>query len=193
MDTLRIMVRSLLVIIFIAAFLEIVLPRSDMKRYINLIIGLFVIVVVLNPILAAVDKGISVELPQVVTGETAETTSALLKKGSQLGSNMRKNAVKEYKEKLAGQVMALAGFNKSITVTKVEIDMVEDTADSGYGQINKILVYTDSKAGKTKDVVVEDISTAQTLSGSMDFKDLRDMLAGFYGLKQEQVLIVNGR
>ena len=52
MEVLVTIVKNLLVIVVIASFLEILLPDSSVRPFVRFAIGLFVILAILNPILA---------------------------------------------------------------------------------------------------------------------------------------------
>ena len=56
MNALKELVRSLAVIIIFTSFMEMLLPNSKMKNYVRLVLGLFVIVIILNPVLAFLDS-----------------------------------------------------------------------------------------------------------------------------------------
>ncbi len=219
MEALRTMVKSVLVIIFVAAFLEIVAPRNDMKRYVNLIIGLFIIVAVLNPFLAVIRQGLSFEVLDNLPSGTQSDTAALLRKGTEMAAGQRKKVTQQYREKLAKQVMALSGLNRNINITGVSIDIVEDTASPNFGQVKKIVLRTGGNSPKsdynrgnsetvTGEVQVEEINIDTGLpakgdTGSPDKlerKDtgrgtgddtarLKELIANFYGLLPEQVEI----
>ncbi|HBT20434.1 MAG TPA: stage III sporulation protein AF [Peptococcaceae bacterium] len=55
MEKLGQLVQNLAVIIIITTFLELLVPNSKMGRYIQLFLGLFIIVMILNPVLNFLD------------------------------------------------------------------------------------------------------------------------------------------
>ena len=57
MEVLVTIVKNLLVIVVIASFLEILLPDSSVRPFVRFAIGLFVILAILNPILAVFFSG----------------------------------------------------------------------------------------------------------------------------------------
>jgi len=203
------MVKSILVIIIISTFLEIVLPRNDMKRYINLIIGLFVIIAVLNPFLSVIHKEISFDVLNTGTDETNSDTGALIRKGREMADSQKTAAARQYKEKLARQISALAGLSQKSAVAGVEVDMNEDTSSADFGQVKKILIRFAGKGGsqpgsspeKSSGPAVGEIQVKEVQINSGTGKDaapagakdvsatagLKDLIANFYGLTPEQV------
>ena len=210
MDTLRVMVKSIIIIIFMAAFLEIVLPRSDMKRYINLIIGLFVIVAVLNPFVGLINKDFSFDIFEKTAAATNSDTEALIRRGQEIGSDQKNEAAKQYKEKLSRQIAAFSRLYPNAGVSGVEIEMVEDPADPNFGQMKRIILHTGRGGGSggengqggpgIRDVEINSviIDSGKAPGGSPNAvksgeksAELKEVIASFYGLTQEQIKIQN--
>lgn len=209
METLRLMVKSVVVIIIMAAFLEMILPRSDMKRYINLIIGMFVIIAVLNPFLAMFHQGFSFDVLEPAGQGAATDTGALIRQGQEMAAAQKTDAARQYKEKLAKQVTALAGIYRN-TPVEVSVDLVEDSTQPDFGAVKKIVIHISPQSAE-KDTVPSgenvaeigeinvdqvNINSGGLQAGSpTDIRDgsylpgLRAMIANFYGLTLEQVEI----
>ena len=205
METLRLMVKSILIIILMTAFLEIVLPRSDIKRYINLIIGLFIIIAALNPILAIFNTGFDFEVlsavPEGITGDT----EALINQGRDIARTRDNRAAGDYKEKLEKQVKSLSGLYQNTNVADVQVDMVADTAAPDFGKINKIVLWIDDSVGIQGQAGVDEVEVNIEVGqgGTENLQDpeksetpgtdrgLREMVADFYGLSPEQIEIRN--
>lgn len=202
MDTLRLMVKSILVIIMLASFLEILLPRSDMKRYINLIIGLFVIIAILNPFLTLIHKEIDLDVFDNVTSQASDTNS-LINKGKELANSERKKAASQYKEKLSKQILGIAGLYQGVKTTGIDIEIVEDPAAKNFGEIRKVVIHTGSKNGESipkdsregvevnvNEVNIELQQTQKGKTGNSDeTQSLSKIIADFYGLTPDQVKI----
>ena len=211
MDTLRLIVKSILIIIFMAAFLEIVLPRSDMKRYVNLVIGLFVIIAVVNPFLTLMDKDLSFDIFEEASLPTEGDTAALIRKGTELGNSQKAQAVSQYKEKLAKQVAALAGLYPNVHVSSVDVEMVEDLASPEFGTVKKIVLHTgvsppeSAKSENSNNVGINEVQVddvrvdpgpkvekpVESVESAADATGLKDVITNFYGLSPDQVVIQN--
>lgn len=208
METIRIIVKSIVVIIIFAAFLEIILPRSDMKRYVNLIIGLFVIIAVLNPFLSALNRGISFDVLSDVGQSGAADTQTLIQNGKDLANAQRTGAVREYKDKLARQIAAMAGLCQKDRISGVDIDMVDDTGSPDFGTVKKVTLHLnkakDAAMLKSQDEPVGDVKVDEIRIGApdplaeanqspsqSDVPALREMIANFYGLSPDQIVIEN--
>ena len=223
METLRLMVKSILVIILMTAFLEVVLPRSDIKRYINLIIGMFIIIAVLNPILAIFNTGFDFEVLSAVPDGITGDPETLINQGKDMARARDNRVAGDYKEKLEKQVKSLSGLYQNTNVADVQVDMVADTAAPDFGKINKIVLWIDDSTAvnsegedsgnsQEKDsgnsqgqVNIDEIEVkievdqggqenSQGLENSENSgpdRGLREMVADFYGLSPEQIVIRN--
>ncbi len=211
MEILRVMVKSILVIIILAAFLEFILPRSEMKRYVNLIIGLFVLIALLNPFLTVIRQGASLNIFDRPAGGAnngaALDTRTLMQKGRQIAAGQKAAAARQYKEKLTRQIAALAGLEQSAGITGVEVELVEDPEAPNFGQLKRIILRADNgnKDNKQRkersesvvgEVRIEQIglpSNESDRAGPGEAKTggkltaLREMIASFYGLGPGQV------
>lgn len=209
METIRTIVKNVLVIIMTAVFLEVVLPRSDIKRYINLVIGLFLVIAVLSPFLQAIHKEFTFDVFDHAAVPDSET-QAIIARGREMAAGQKLQAARQYKEKLTRQVAALAALYPGVRVKRVEIDMVEDPGDPGFGQVKRITVYPSDTGAKdgapggtsttvVEEVKIESISSATAQLGNPEavrkkgdgLRGLQEMIASFYGLTPEQVAVQN--
>lgn len=205
MDTLRLMVKSILVIIMLAAFLEIVLPRSDMKRYVNLVIGLFVILAVLNPFLTLINRGLDLDVFDDIKAKSPDTES-LIRTGKEMAAEDRIKASQQYREKLSRQIMGIAGMYQNTKTTGVDIEMVDDPDSENFGQIKKIIIHTtnersiDSSGNGTGSSTGVEVNVTEINVGTKkpeknqtnrvdSSRGLKDVIADFYGLNPEQIEI----
>ncbi len=119
MDTLVMIVKSLVVLAFLSLFLEMLLPSGSTKKYAKFIMGLLMLVVMINPVLQLVHA----ELPQVVSVDdvaaAGASTDDILAAGEELRQGMETDALTEYEQELAAQVQEeLENFDdvKAVTV-----------------------------------------------------------------------------
>ena len=65
MDILRQLIQTIVVIVILAVFLEMLLPRGDMRRYVKMVMGLLIIVAVLQAVTGAINSDLLQEIPDV--------------------------------------------------------------------------------------------------------------------------------
>ncbi|WP_352404419.1 stage III sporulation protein AF [Sporanaerobacter acetigenes] len=134
--------------IFIS-FLEIVLPRGNMKRFIDMIIGFLIIIVVINPFIKFINKDIDIER-NIFTNmnrfniEYTENDSI---------EDLQQNQITSvYINKIKEDIKDQVEYNFGYKVIDLNVLIVEDMEDKDYGQIRKIeLILEDRKDENIKD------------------------------------------
>lgn len=88
MDWLSQWLQEIIIIILIATFIELILPSQSMQRYIKVVVSLFILLTLLSPIIALLQKGVE---PGSLLGQTpeVETSGTSLSTILQRGESMR--------------------------------------------------------------------------------------------------------
>lgn len=212
MEVLRNIVQSILIIILLTTLLEMLLPEGDMRSYVRLVMGLFVIMTVLNPVLVLFHNGISLDAFTFSSSQAEDVNlKAAVAKGENLRAEQQVRVLAGLKEKINAQVLALARLDKSVNATGAEVEMIEDPQSENFGQIINIIIKTDAKTQDKAKAPPGDISGPKvtpveievpelnndrlpvkpdTSGGTVRSSQLREILADFYGLNPEQVKII---
>lgn len=189
-------ISTIIVSVIFVDFIEILMPSNSMKRYIRMILGLLVMVVILQPILGMLKKDFSLQSSSFKFENQLEGISA--KKQEEAFSSSQEDAVvAQYKQNLesrmAGQIKSMAGGKE----VKVKADVVEDTKSENFGQIKSITVYLSSgtkTVSKVQKVEIggsdEGSKTAETGEASGSFSDLKGNIASMYGIDGDRISIV---
>lgn len=147
METLSDLVRSLAVTIILASLLEMFLPSNDMKRFVQVIVGLFILVTILNPLLGLVNKEWTTELQAWTAESKGVPLEEILTKGEQIRQENQTQAVEQYRQKLAAQVTGLANLVPGVEVRNARVEV---KGQEGLpGKVSKIQL-TVAPAGKDK-------------------------------------------
>jgi len=118
METLRLLIRNLAIILLLATFLDLLLPNGQMRRYVKLVMGLFVIAAVLSPLSDFLHQPLAMEIP----AWTSLSASAVPVLANNQGSQAGRNAVADqYRQILTRQIRALALAVKGVREAQVEI------------------------------------------------------------------------
>ncbi len=142
MEILRNIVQNILVIMLLTILLEMLLPEGDMRRYIRLVMGLFVITAVLNPVLSIFHRGINLDIVNFNGVEQQAGLTTAVARGKELAAQQKAQALAGLREKINGQVLAMARLNKTVNVTGVEVKMDEDPQSRHFGAIKQITLTT---------------------------------------------------
>src|SRR5690554_1390558 len=102
------MVKNVLVIIILASFLEVLLPEGRVKPFVRFAIGLFIIIAVLNPVLNVLFEQREFEINLWDYKVSSEQEQEILEKGNRINRQITVSTEAGIKEKLEGQVSAVA-------------------------------------------------------------------------------------
>lgn len=169
-DTLVMIVKSLVVLAFLSLFLEMLLPAGSTKKYAKFVMGLLMLVVMINPVLRLANA----ELPRVVDVDevtaAGASTDDILAAGEGLRQDMTEGALTAYEKEIAAAVQdELAAFDEVKTVTV---------------QLNK-----EGEQVQSVDVLV----LLKSGSGGIDEKAIRSraaaVLADEFGISAENVRV----
>lgn len=207
MDILRQLIQTIVVIVILAVFLEMLLPKGDMRRYVKMVMGLLIIMVVLQTVTGVINSDLLREIPDVTeapSGYNPVPLENIMAAGQSLSDANRQEAAQQYSRGIARQVMSLAALNHDLQVVDASVQLHEST-----NEINSITVFC-SSADQPPAPITEDkngpgiqpviISTTgkdkpgdpgvqPTASEMQAASDITDLVANFYNLRREQVKI----
>ncbi|HIE12151.1 MAG TPA: hypothetical protein EYP63_01795 [Desulfotomaculum sp.] len=166
MEKIELLVRNLILIVVVAAFLELLLPVGEMRRYVRMVIGILVIFAVLQVLVGLFDR--TDLLPRV----TIEKQSFEGGEQSRFQEEYANRAVAAYRRGLARQVKALAGLS-GLEVAEVEVVM--DEKGGRYPRLMEIRLHLEPAAAAP-----EDLAGAEKAAGA---------IADFYNLPREKVVV----
>ncbi len=133
LNTISNVVKSLIVIIIIASFMELILPKNKFQPYIKLVVGLVIIVSVLNPLLKLFrivpDLEMEILRSQVrlyedesyVDGHVIRQTQSLV--------------AKEYKRRIQGEIGKVIGRYSGVEIIGIDLEIVEEIEKDDFGKI----------------------------------------------------------
>ncbi|MGB9804146.1 stage III sporulation protein AF, partial [Desulfofundulus sp.] len=211
-EIVRNLVQNLIIIVVLAVFLEMLLPASDMQRYLKMVMGLLIIVVVLQAVGGVVRGEWQHDLPEpALTGTPAgvRDLTDIVAAGQRIKNGQQQKALEEYRQGLSRQISALAGLNKDVQVVKVQVDVYDDPADKRFGQIREIELLMAAaspeargRGGKRDESLVDPVTIdigSRGLDGNKAVKtepeakkaaeQLVKTVANFYNLSPEQVKV----
>jgi stage III sporulation protein AF len=190
LENLQTLVRNLAVILLLASFLEMLLPSKSMQGFVKLVMGLFVISAILNPITAFLNMPLEMSIPAWT--ETTSRDLPVLAAGSE-GSKIGRDAVHEqYKEIIKNQIKALALSVPGVKKAEVEVQLAEGSSGlTDQPRVTLIMIRINSEAKEIKPV-------EEVVIGQKDLKvielsglalEVREKVAALMQLKNEQIIV----
>lgn len=203
MGVIRELVCNLAILLILAALMEMLLPMGNLRNFVKMIMGLFLIVTIMNPILGVVKQPVAF---QVTDSALRMDTKGILDKGKQLQQANEQAALRQYEQTLAQQVKAVAKLAPRVTVQEVRV-AVDGTSRSG--QIKEIsLVVTPGGRGEKPRALIDPVNIeAPQIQGEgepgkakaataevgeispEDKQNLVETIANFYNLPSEKVIL----
>jgi stage III sporulation protein AF len=189
-------VRHIMLIVLFASVIEMFLPRSEMGRYVQLILGLFVIITILNPIMNLKDKDFQLKILNISKPKESVVASGI-DEGLRLRENNQVLATETAIVHIRNQVTGLINLVPGVEDADVGIVTAPDFIDTG--EIIKISIYVQSEFSQKKNSFVEavDINTSIDekqspieLSPQETAQRIKDVISSFYGLEVSKIEVI---
>ncbi|MDK2855772.1 MAG: stage sporulation protein [Bacillota bacterium] len=165
-------IRNIVVLVLFGGFVELLLPSNSMKRFLQVVVGLFVLTMLLEPVTLLVNKveeGSAFDLPAVAENGTAQ----VLKSGQELAERQRMKVLEEYRRNVARQIASLVELSGQEKVLEVRVEVEEAPEKPDFGRL------------KSLKVILEHARDGE-LPAAERFARL---LADFYGLPKDAVRV----
>ena len=140
-DFLRSWIMNITVIIIFVMFLDMIMPNNSMKRYINVVVGLLIIIVVIKPFVLVKDYAESFD------NEFLEASSFVEQrvdqgKSAEISKFQQQKAVEIFENNMKGQIVKLVKNSTKSEYKDVSVDLeLERNIESeDFGNIKSITV-----------------------------------------------------
>lgn len=186
MEVLHTLVIELVMLVVLAAFLELLIPAGDLSRYVRMVLGLLIIVAVLQAATGFWQRGrvpdfgaLSLQSPSATfAGDRA------LEAGQRRWEENRAAALDSYRDGLARQIMALAALNPDTEIGEVVVELNLDGVREPMGSIRGVTLVPAPAVEKHGE---GSVSWAEEEARKVSLERLCRTVAEFYGLEPERV------
>lgn len=180
---------QIIVSVIIGVILELILPECKNKKYIKIVIGMFIVFSIISPI---IEKVFGKDLIKDIFSEY----SNYLDNNYQISTNIdsKKNIEEVYKSNLNADIKAkLLEKGYSINYANIEIE----TNDTNYGKINKIDLQISKTITKEEVSVVNKVeinisNTVKNKESSISAEEKEDLISYIcetYDIEKENITI----
>lgn len=191
--------------IFIS-LLEIVLPNGEMKKYIDMIIGLIIIIVIINPFIKFLIKDINIErsilnIPQRNIEEYEMDKDVMKLQNHQI--------VNSYIQRISEDIKSLVEKKTDYTVLKSYIEIKDDLDSEDFGELKKVYLDLNLKREEIDDkkdnIHIEEIETVslnntinnpEDIFESKDGDEIKKIISKEYDIPESNIIVQlteNGR
>ncbi|HWQ72248.1 MAG TPA: stage III sporulation protein AF [Desulfitobacteriaceae bacterium] len=195
MQTLQTLVRNLAVILLLATVLEMLLPNKSMRGYVQLVIGMFVIAAILNPLTSLLHMPLEMDIP-AWTSVSNQDLPVFASDDS--GKKIGKDAVREqYCKILANQIKALALGVSGVKQVQAEVKLEESKGELiDQPHISQVIIRLSEKESAIQPIepVAFDFSASDQAAEvvkelSAKAREVQERVANLMELKKEQIII----
>lgn len=201
METLRLLVQNLIIIVILAVLMELLLPNGEMRRYTKMVMGLMVIVAVVQAISGLTGGNLFRDMEEHAwrSDTGGWKPPDIIDQGRKLDAENRKQAVGQYKKGIERQISALLGTEGKVRLVDADLQIQDDPAKKDFGKIQGISLWMGRDGGVR---AVEPVSV--TIGGEKPAGDgaggappeyagaaarAVKIVSGFYNLPEEQVKV----
>lgn len=197
-EFLRSWVKDVAIIFIIISMIEILLPNNSMKRYIDMIIGFLVIIVIISPFIKLLNKDLDFE--REVFKNNIEQNQLVYKDDLNLSSIQEEQIKEIYNTKIEEEIRTLVYETTGYIVDEVNINIYED--QSSYGNIKDIeLVISEEREEQEEPngaIIVNDINkitigkeeeVVPTIKEFDNEEEIKMLLSKNYSIPQEDIKI----
>lgn len=144
------MVREIVVLVLLAGLLEMLLPENNLRKYVKVVLGLFIMVALLVPLVTFIssDESWAVSAWQF-TGSPAAETATVLSAGERLSSQMQEAALMECENRLSRQVEALVALVPGVGSVRARVQTKAGPGGEVWSSIEQVqleIILADPKA-----------------------------------------------
>lgn len=185
--------KDIVVLFILISIAELIMPKGNMKKYINMVIGLLIIFTIISPIAKLLK--LNFNLDQTVFNYSKANIHEF-KENNELYIQQEKQIEKIYKEKIANEVTRLIEEKTDYRVVDISLGII-DKVDS-YGEIE----YLNIIVGEGTQVILEnkiyvekvepvkinrDLRNTEVLND--EYEDLKDLICNSYLVDKDRINI----
>lgn len=133
-------VKSIVMVVLFASFLELLLPASSMQRFVRVIMGLLVMLTILNPVVEFIQTRLGPEQVPAMSGRLTPASDGVLQNANVVAEKRSRLAAEIYQKDLAKQIRAVVVALDGVADARVAVEL-KNPAEGRTGAIEKITIY----------------------------------------------------
>lgn len=184
--------KDIVILFILISIAELVMPKGNMKKYVNMVIGLLIIFTIVSPFAKLIKMDFN--LDKAVFNYSRSSNSQGESK-SNFYAEQEKQIEKVYKEKLGREVTNLIEDNTDYKVLDIEVEILN--TEERYGEIDylNILLGNEEDGAKNKisidNVVPVEINKNQKHEEISEdsFESLKELIGNSYSVDKDKINI----
>lgn len=200
-------IKNISVCVIFSAFVEMLLPTNNFKKYIEIVLGFIVIIVILNPLKNILFYNSSLDI-QVFNKTSQIENEAILKNKNIYETKQRQLIIDTYKNQIENQIKELILKKYSVEIESLNIEVDEAFESDDFAQIKKIELYCFEKeqlnqSNNKNKIEIKAVQKIEVNKNSEDThivagenrnleleKNLQTLISDFYKLNEDNIYII---
>ncbi|MBP2625546.1 MAG: stage sporulation protein [Firmicutes bacterium] len=185
-------VKYIIFIVLFASFLELLLPNSSMQRFVRVIMGLFIMLAILNPVIDVVQNHLTPSQVPVLSANSASSI-IILNNAKTVARDREQLSAEIYKKELAQQMKVMITALDGVADAKVVIDTKQSNNNKLSNMINSVVVYV-TPGNAASNSKIAKVSIGQQIGGAADLNvelqnKIKRLITELYQLPKEIIEI----
>ncbi len=195
-DFIRAWIIDIVIMFIFISIIELVLPNGNMKKYINMIVGLLIIFTIINPFIKLFN--IDLNLDKAVFNQISQQDIDI-NENKEFLLNQEKQVAMLYEEKIRREIIELVEVNTTFKISEMNIDI--NTDEDNYGSIALLELVIEEKQEIIEDknkIVIKEVKPIIIGEKSVHKKDykkfdndeeIKELISQKYNLEKENILV----
>lgn len=201
LQTLSGIVKNIAVIILLTTFLDMLLPNSNMQRFIKVVMGLFVMLAILNPIISLLTEEHDLSAWQL-SASNQEKVGTVLAQGQQISNLQQKQAIGEYQRRVEKQIEALVELTPDIKEAKCSVNMQGIDKLGAIGKIENATIWVNMGEDNSEESIVKPVDPVEIQLSSIREEEpsedenlelksrIINIIANYYSIDKKNIQII---
>lgn len=152
-ETIYFLARNIVFVILIAVFIEMLLPLKETRKFVEVVVGLFVLITILNPIVSFIQQEPLIELEMAEGNE--EQLQQILDQGKELQQVQTAQTESYYGKHLEEQIAAFACIVPEVEKADARVQFAASSSQDEVGAIERIEILIKDTSLPAVDLVEE--------------------------------------
>ncbi len=185
--------KDIVVLFVLITIAELIMPNGNMKKYINLVIGLLIIVTIINPFIRLFKLDFSLDKAVMNYSKNGKLEGD---DNEEFYSQQNNQIEKVYKERIRNELAKLIEDETNYKVLDITVSLLDD--QKRYGELDKlnILITEKDKEDVNNRILIKKIETVDLVSNlennsstNDEYDEIKEIIYNNYSVDKEKIII----
>lgn len=202
LEFLKTWVLNIVTLAFFIILVEILVPTGKMKKAVNLVTGLILVIALINPVLGLIGRGVTLNEFRITASNYIDTKEVMVN-SSVLKEKQIAQITNVYRKKVIAQLEDISKEIKGVSGAKADIIINEDYNSANFGEVKRVyLTLSMEEEEKAKPVIkverikvgngtnkeVKEPLAEREVDGKIR-REIEEKVERMFGTKRENIVI----